>query len=216
MSAALAVGLQVTMTLANVSKREFSIRVEHTQGRAEDVGSAWVGLYEDGAVALNMFTAYYWMTSGELDEKTEVKSGDTPKAPARTLKITAPRCGRWVLRAFPFRSSYSPSSYLEVKLEGEDYVSMRVDPDTPARLHVTALVSTVDPSSGKNVWVGVYFQDELNRNQYRRYFWLNSLGTSNFECKTPIHKGTYVARLYVVNQSRELAVSTPLVLPDRL
>jgi len=213
--------------------RTLALRVYQTQGLAVDVSNAWVGLYANKHTPLDQYTAFAWVLHGEPDPNSDMFSAGSPSLSspsqttfyqARIVIFTAPRCGTWVLRVFPFRT-YSPVSVLEAVLAGENSLVMRVDPVDPARLHVSATVTTIDPSGGRSVYIWVGFRNEQRPNYYRRFQYISDLGTTEVTFKTPVHAGIYEARLYCTGQpaagdndsssNSVLVRSAPLELADR-
>jgi hypothetical protein len=61
-----------------------------------------------------------------------------------------------------------------------------------ATLTVSVTLSTSNPS---RYWVGIYHVNEERPNKYRRYSWLSQC-VQDVQFKTPVHSGTYEARVY--------------------
>jgi hypothetical protein len=207
-SAPIFVGPKFALAFKSDAKNSRQVTVTATlvAGRVEDVANGWVALYDHVDMSHTDYLKnphYVWLSNAtKLNERSW------------QVEMQAPRCGGFDVRVFPFRS-YDPSSTLAITLTGEDSVQMRVDPQDPAKLHVAVHCATADPTA-KAVWLWVGFANETRINQYRRYSYIQSLGTSNFLFKTPIHKGNYEARLLLTGQADPLATSKILNLPDRL
>lgn len=184
------------------------INVEVTLNDAsllDSVGNAWLALYEHSDALDADYTQFLWLTSN---------CTHVPESTKWAARFTASRCGSWEVRVFPFRS-YHRAASLPVTLDGEDSVHMHVDVADPTRLHVAVSLSTANPLSSQ-VWLWVGFQSEKRTNYYRRFQYITALGASHLTFKTPIHKGTYEARVLVKGKEAPLCVSNTLDLPDAL
>jgi hypothetical protein len=197
----------------------------HSLAPSFDLGSAWVGLYTDDRKADEAYSSFKWLShadswvdlgqAGEISfPRPENKADAHAVEQAWRLSFTAPRCGPWQIRVFPSKT-YQRVAQLDVVLDGEDVILMETDPADIAVLHVNVCLATADPVNGSAVWVWIGFQDETRQGYYRRYQYISRVGVSHLSFKTPIHKGTYEARLFVKGQTEPLARSNLLDLPDR-
>lgn len=141
---------------------------------AEPVSSsAWVGLYDVTCRDHRQYLAFNYIS-----------------LTSRSLAFKAPRTnGRYEFRFFASRFGRVVSSQELVVAHVDAVVTTHTD--APAmRVHTT--VASVEPS---HCWVGIFHANEERPRWYRRYSWISS-ATQQFDFKTPIHTGTYEARIY--------------------
>jgi len=176
---------------------------------------AWVGLYRDtkGGHSLTpsidnkSYYAFEWVSNGkDVTSSTEDKSLTTVE---KQLTFEVPKAGQWLLRLFHDRS-YVDVATCSIDIAGEDRLELSV---SGAQMKVECALNTVDPARDY-VWVGIYKIEEKDQRQYRRYKYIVPTSSSNTNStltfKTPIHSGTYEARLFS-NKSYEVVAKSASV-----
>jgi hypothetical protein len=220
MSQPVHVGPKVTLTttiLTDVKTMPVRVRVTATQtsaALADFPPNAWIGLYQDKDEAVpdadfnRRYTIFQWMSTSKASRQDDVKNDEKIlHTVSKDLEFDIPKSGKWQFRFFPSKT-YEACATCTVNLNGEN--TLRISTDGPL-MTVHCSISTVDPTTDY-VWVGVYRVEEQNMRQYRRYKYLLTSGPSSFCCKTPIHTGTYEARLFAHQSYDVLAKSNSLSL----
>jgi hypothetical protein len=137
-----------------------------------------------------------------------------PLKPSKVLEKTKTKGGEWIFRLFPERSfigSYVPVAECSIIVKGQDSLNLTFEgPQT----FVEYDVQTADPLND-NVWIGLYFADSVGYKEYRRFKRI-ATGKGKITFKTPIHKGTYNARLFAHGNTTPIETSNSIVVPDSL
>jgi len=149
----------------------WEVHWESVSGSESVSTSSWIGLY-DCASPNNAYHAFQYVN---LESKKCVF-----KAPRKNGQYEA----RFFVSRFAMMSKSAP---LDVHMDDAVHVSVH-----ERKTIVDTVVASAVPST---CWVGLFHFNEHNPSRYRRYCWVSS-ATQRFEFKTPIHAGTYHARLY--------------------
>jgi hypothetical protein len=158
--------------------------------------NAWVGMYKPGSSNSQM-QEYQWLSS----------------AVNSTLKFSVRKGGNWEFKLFPERNYIGP--YVEaakctVLIPGNDKITLTHN--GPQSI-IEYDIQTLDPATD-SVWIGVFFESSSTPKDYRRSKNI-STPKGKYEIKTPIHAGTYVARLYGLGSEQHTAISNAITVPDR-
>jgi hypothetical protein len=157
--------------------------------------NAWVGMYKPGSSKSQM-QEYQWLSS----------------ATNSTLKFSVPKGGNWEFKLFPERNYIGP--YVEVAecsvtIPGNDRITFT---HNGAQSTIEYDIQTLDPVTDR-VWIGVFFVESTTCNDYRRSKNITT-AKGKYVIKTPIHGGSYHARLYGNGSAEVIATSNSVTLPD--
>jgi len=157
--------------------------------------NAWIGMYKPGSSNSQM-QEYQWLTS----------------AVNSTLKFSVPKGGNWEFKLFPERNYIGPyveAAKCSVTIPGNDKITFT---HNGAQSTIEFDIQTLDPATDR-VWIGVFFTESKSSNDYRRSKNITA-PKGKYTIKTPIHGGTYHARLYGNGSSDVIASSQSITVPD--
>jgi NACalpha-BTF3-like transcription factor len=157
--------------------------------------NAWIGMYKPGT-SKTQIHSYDWLSN----------------AVNSTLKFVVPKGGLWEFKLFPERSFIGP--YIEaaecsVTIPGKDTIILTHNGPQSV---IEYDIQTLDPATDR-VWIGVFFDSSTSSNDYRRSKNITS-AKGRYTIKTPIHGGTYHARLYGHGSTTHIATSNSITVPD--
>jgi hypothetical protein len=157
--------------------------------------NAWVGMYKAGS-STTQIQEYQWLSN----------------AVNSTLKFAVPKKGVWDFKLFPERSLMGPYvsvAQCSITIPGIDTLTLT---HNGAQSTIEYDIQTLDPATDR-VWIGVFFADSTSSSDYRRS---KNITTSKgkYTIKTPIHGGTYHARLYGNGSTEHCATSNSITVPD--
>lgn len=163
-------GPAVTLSLARTDS-QWDVTWNAAPGGEPVTTSAWIGLYERGALH-GAYMAFQYVNPN-----------------TRTASFKAPRQnGVYELRFFALRFGMVARSE-PVTLQAADAVAVRVEGTK------TKVDATVASCAAAKCWVGIWHANDDTPSHYRRYAWMTT-PTQSFSFKTPIHSGNYCARIY--------------------
>jgi hypothetical protein len=130
-----------------------------------------------------------------------------------TLKFPVPKAGEWIFKLFPERNFIGP--YIEaascsILIPGKDTLNISFN---GAETYVEYDIQTLDPAIDR-VWIGIFFESSTSDRDYRRFRNISTSSKGRLLFKTPIHQGTYNARLFGNGSSTPLIKSDSITVPD--
>jgi len=157
--------------------------------------NSWIGMYKPGSLN-SQIHEYQWVSS----------------AVNSTLKFVVPKGGVWEFKLFPERNYIGP--YIEVAqcsvlVPGKDTLILT---HNGAQSTIEYDIQTLDPATDR-IWIGVFFESSTSSTDYRRSKNITS-AKGIYTIKTPIHEGTYHARLYGLGSNVFSATSNSISVPD--
>jgi len=133
-----------------------------------------------------------------------------------TLVFPVPKAGKWEFRLFLDRNYWG--NYLDVKrcsilVPGQDSLELSV---VDNQAIVKYVIETVEPYQDA-AWIGLFFVEEKDNRQWRRYKNIYVGGSNEIRFKAPQTAGTYHARLFA-NRCYDviLQTSNSITIPPKL
>jgi len=175
-----------------------NVKVNVDQRFGTSQPNAWVGLFEPNQSNNSQYVTYQWMID----------------AVNNTLLFVVPKSGNWEFRLFLDRNYWG--TYVDVKrclilVPGEDTLELSI---VDNQAIVRYMIETVDPYKD-SAWIGLFFVDEKNNRQWRRYKNIYLGGSNEIRFKAPQSPGTYHARLFA-NRYSLLQTSNLITIPSKV
>jgi len=167
----------------SVQRKDDDLLVSYEQKAGKMYPNAWIALYPKAETDNTKYRAYDWIQN----------------ASDNTLKFKAPKTGVWEFRYFP-QKTYVDVARCHISVDGSDRLVIRLN-EAEATVEVDCMIVTVDPECDY-VWVGLYFVEQKDQRQWRRYKYFTPGHPSKVVFKQPKTPGTYEARLFA-NKSYE-------------